>query len=64
MLLSGGAANNNAPRAANDGGTTFHYHDHAGTRTPDDIRANLDAFARTIKKAHRAGKLGFALPTT
>jgi len=64
MLLSGGAANNNAPRAANDGGTAFHYHDHAGTRTPDDIRANLDAFARTIKKAHRAGKLGFALPTS
>jgi len=63
MLLSGGAANNNAPRAANDGGTAFHYHDHAGTRTPADIMANLDAFARTIKRAHRAGKLGFALPT-
>jgi hypothetical protein len=64
MLLSGGAANNNAPRAANDGGTAFHYHDHAGTRTPADITANLDAFARTIKKAHRAGKLGFALPAS
>ena len=64
MLLSGGAANNNAPRAANDGGTAFHYHDHAGTRTPDEITANLDAFARTIRKAHRAGKLGFTLPTT
>ena len=63
MLLSGGAANNNAPRAVNDGGTAFHYHDHAGTRTPADIAANLDAFARTIKKAHRAGKLGFTLPT-
>ncbi|WP_296616694.1 hypothetical protein [Sphingomonas sp.] len=63
MLLSGGAANNNAPPAANDGGTAFHYHDHAGTRTPDDITANLDAFARAIKKAHRAGKLGFALPS-
>jgi hypothetical protein len=63
MLLSGGAANNNAPPAANDGGTAFHYHDHAGTRTPAEISANLDAFARTIKKAHRAGKLGFALPT-
>ena len=49
--------------AANDGGTAFHYHDHAGTRTPDDITANLDAFARAIKKAHRAGKLGFALPS-
>jgi len=64
MLLSGGAANNNAPSAANDGGTAFHYHDHAGTRTPADIMANLDAFARTIKRAHRAGKLGFALPAS
>jgi hypothetical protein len=62
MLLSGGAANNNARPAANDSGTAFHYHDHAGTRTPDDITANLDAFARAIKKAHRAGKLGFMLP--
>ena len=53
-----GAANSNAPFAANDvragGGTpAFHYHDHSGRLTPDQIRANKGAFVKMLREAHR-----------
>lgn len=55
-MLSGGA-NTNAPFAANDGrgsnAAAFHYHDHSGRLTPDQIRANKGAFVKMLREAHR-----------
>jgi hypothetical protein len=56
MLQAGGAANGNAPAAANDANAGgFHYHDHSGTMTPAQIVANRAAVAKAIKLAHREG---------
>jgi hypothetical protein len=53
-----GAANTNAPFAANDvrgtgGLAAFHYHDHSGRLTLDQIRANKGAFVKMLREAHR-----------
>jgi hypothetical protein len=53
-----GAANSNAPFAANDisgtaSGAAFHYQDHSGRLTPDQIRANKGAFVKMLREAHR-----------
>lgn len=57
MLASGGAANINAPGAANDGGgeTHIHYHDHSGTLNPSQIIANRSAVAKAVRMAHKEG---------
>jgi hypothetical protein len=52
------AANTNAPFAANDvrgsnGAAAYHYHDHSGRLTPDQIRANKGAFVKMLREAHR-----------
>lgn len=62
--MLGGAANSNAPVAANDaGGSGFHYHDHTARGLSEaQIIANRHAFAKAMKMAHREGKLGFSLP--
>jgi hypothetical protein len=57
-MLVGGAANTNAPFAANEvrgsgGAAAFHYHDHSGRLTPDQIRANKGAFVKMLREAHR-----------
>lgn len=57
MLQGGGAANINAPFAANDAanGNAFHYHDHSGSMTPAQIIANRAAVAKALRMAHREG---------
>jgi hypothetical protein len=62
-MLGGAAANSNAPVAANDASSGYHYHDHSARGlTESQIIANRNAFAKAMKMAHREGKLGFTLP--
>lgn len=54
--MLGTTANNNQPAAANDGGNSFHYHDHTERGvSADDIIANHAAVGKAVKIAHRKG---------
>lgn len=41
--------------AASSKPADFHYHDHSGTMTPDQIHSNRSAIAQAMKTAHREG---------